>query len=226
MSPSKNLQAAPANTLPLDAQMPENTETATFCMGCFWSPDARFGCLPGVVRTRVGYTGGTKLNPTYYSLGDHIETVQVDYDPNQLSYAQLLDIFWLNHDPTRPSVKQQYMSAAFYHSDEQKQLLEETKKRESEKQNSEIYTEIAPIQQFYLAEDYHQKYRLRGDRDLMQEFDRVYTEAQFINSTVAARTNGYLSGYGQLSSLQKEIDEFGFSDTARQKLQKIVASRG
>ena len=82
-----NAPAIPA----LDAAAPARTETATFALGCFWCPDAQFGILPGVVRTRVGYAGGTTENPTYHDLGDHTECVQIDYDPRALSFDQVLD---------------------------------------------------------------------------------------------------------------------------------------
>src|SRR4051812_14157562 len=85
------------------------TTTATFAMGCFWSPDARFGSTPGVVRTRVGYTGGELPDPTYAKLGDHTETIQLDYDPARISYEELLQIFWTGHNPVKRVWGRQYM---------------------------------------------------------------------------------------------------------------------
>jgi methionine-S-sulfoxide reductase len=221
MTLSQDIQQINANALPLDAEATQDTETATLALGCFWSPDAKFGAIPGVVRTRVGYTGGQQENPTYHNLGDHTETVEIDYDPTQISYAELLDIFWQSHNPVMPSWKRQYMSAIFYHNDEQKRLAEKTRDREAEKKG-EIHTEIAPLSQFYLAEDYHQKYNLRQQTDLMKEFKAVYNDAEFINSTVAARTNGYVAGYGSLSQLEREIDQFGLSEKATEKLRAIA----
>merc|ERR1712026_93144 len=91
-------------------------------MSRFWFPEAQFGSTKGIIRTRVGYAGGSKVNPSYYSLGDHTETVDLDYDPNVTDYAELLNIFWNNHDPCTKQ-KRQYMSAIFYHDEEQKRLL-------------------------------------------------------------------------------------------------------
>ena len=93
--------ATNANNLPpIDAAAPSNIETATFALGCFWSPDARFGVVPGVVRTRVGYAGGNTQNPSYHDLGGHTESIQIDYDPTQTSYKTMLELFWANHTPT------------------------------------------------------------------------------------------------------------------------------
>lgn len=79
---------------------------ATFAMGCFWGPDAYFGATKGVLRTRVGFTGGSKDGPAYKSLGDHTEAIEIDFDPSEISYESLLQLFWTNHDPTARTTKQ------------------------------------------------------------------------------------------------------------------------
>ncbi|EMR03352.1 peptide-methionine (S)-S-oxide reductase [Cesiribacter andamanensis] len=107
----------PANAAPPAAA----TETATFALGCFWKPDALFGLQQGVVRTRVGYAGGSSPAPTYRSLGNHIESLQLEHDPQQIGYEQLLDFFFSWHTPTRPPYKRQYASAIFYHTPAQHQ---------------------------------------------------------------------------------------------------------
>jgi methionine-S-sulfoxide reductase len=135
------------------------TETATFALGCFWSPDDYFSRLKGVESTRVGYTGGTKINPTYHSLGDHTESVEVKFNPGVISYNELLEHFWKQHDPGRRS-STQYKSAIFYHSEEQRKIAEESKRRQQEK--DDVVTEILPAGVFYQAEDYHQKYLQKG----------------------------------------------------------------
>ena len=84
---------------PIDRSVPEELKTATFAAGCFWAPDARFGVISGVVRTRVGYSGGAEENPTYYEMKDHTETLQLDYDPGRVSYVELLDVFFGAHNP-------------------------------------------------------------------------------------------------------------------------------
>ncbi len=179
----------------------------------------------GVIRTRVGYAGGTKENPTYHSLGDHTETIQVDYDPTVISYKRLLDVFWDSHDPVSHSWSRQYMSAIFYQNDEQKRLalLSMAREQHGEKR---FYTKILPLTEFYPAEDYHQKHQLRSDRDLMKDFNAIYPlQKDFMNSTAAARINGYLYGYGSFEDLKNELPGFGLSTEAERKLVEVVKKR-
>ena len=130
---------------PIDAAAPAKTETATFALGCFWCPDAQFGVLPAVVRTRVGYCGGTLKDPTYHELGDHTESVQVDYDPAKLSFGQLLDKIWTSHNPCGVGGKsRQYMSVIFYHDEAQKKAIEASKEKLEEKLGQRVKTAVLP----------------------------------------------------------------------------------
>jgi peptide-methionine (S)-S-oxide reductase len=170
------------------------------------------------VRTRVGYAGGKKRNPTYHSLGDHTETLQIDYDPGRISYQDLLDIFWNSHNPTRGSWSRQYMAAVFYHNESQ-QALAQASKAEQAAEKGQITTEIIPATQFYLAEDYHQKYMLRHTAELLDELRAIYPNfGDFVNSTATARVNGYVSGYGDLAQLQAEVASLGLSPQGSQRL--------
>ena len=180
-----------------------------------------------MVRTRVGYAGGTKINPTYNDLGNHSETIQIDYDPTIITYQKLLDVFWDSHKPIFPRQARQYMSIIFYHNEEQKRLAMETKSREEVRlATDKLYTEIIPASDFYLAEAYHQKHYLQFAADLMAEFRAIYPEDEdFIASTAVARVNGYTAGNGTLATLQAELDSFGLSPTANKKLLDIVAAR-
>jgi peptide-methionine (S)-S-oxide reductase len=179
-----------------------------------------------VIRTRVGYAGGDKENPTYHSLGNHAETIQIDYDPARISYAELLDLFWASHSPTARPFSTQYASIIFYHDEEQKRLAEESLEREAARRGAPIYTVIRPLTQFYLAEDYHQKYRLRQDRVLLGEFQSIYPDpADLIASTASARVNGYLGGNGSLAQLQREIDDLGVSPAAIERLLERMSAR-
>ena len=130
---------------------------ATFALGCFWGPDEYFSKLSGVLSTTVGYTGGIKEKPTYYILGDHTESVEIEFNPEKISYKELLDHFWHEHDPTYKT-KTQYKSAIFVHDEEQKKVAEESLKNYQGKISGKIVTEIVPADTFYNAEDYHQKY--------------------------------------------------------------------
>jgi peptide-methionine (S)-S-oxide reductase len=144
-------------------------ERATFAAGCFWGVEAVFRKVDGVVSTRVGYTGGSQDSPSYEDVctgvTGHTEAVEVGFDPSRVSYEELLQVFWDNHDPTTvnrqgPDVGTQYRSAIFFHTPEQKAAANAFKDRlqKSGTFKKEIVTEIVPASMFYLAEDYHQQY--------------------------------------------------------------------
>jgi len=177
-----------------------------------------------VIRTRVGYAGGSSEDPTYHRIGDHSETIQIDFDPERITYTELLDIFWSAHNPRTPSFSRQYRSAIFVHDERQRRFAEQTKKREETK--GKIYTEITALARFYPAEDYHQKYYLRGVERLMGELKALYPrEEDFRDSTTAARLNGYVGGFGTLEQLEREIQSFGLSERAGQYLRERVSRR-
>jgi peptide-methionine (S)-S-oxide reductase len=142
---------------------------ATFAAGCFWGVEATFRQLPGVTSTRVGYTGGNYANPTYHDVCSdrtgHAEAVEVDYDSAKLSYEELLNVFWENHDPTQlnrqgPDSGSQYRSAIFFHSPEQEAAAKVSKDAlaRSGRFSKPVVTQIVPATTFYEAEDYHQQY--------------------------------------------------------------------
>ena len=115
------------------------------------------------------------------------------------------------------------MSAIFYHNDEQRKLALETRALEENRRNKKIRTEILPFSNFYLAEDYHQKYGLRGNSDLMREFKAIYPrDIDFINSTAAARVNGYLGGYGTTEEIKASLEYLGLSTAGQEQLLAIV----
>ncbi len=207
----------------LDENQPEETKTATFALGCFWGPDARFGAVPGVVRTRVGYSGGSKENPSYHSLGDHTETIQIDYDPQKISYSELLEIFWNSHSPTR-SRKRQYMSIIFTHNERQERIAKESKENREAEIGGNLVTEIKPFSKFYLAEDYHQKYHLRQNNNFSKVYEEIYPDTeQLINSTAVARANGYVSGYGVIES-SEDLDGMGLTTLGKKRLFEVWKS--
>jgi peptide-methionine (S)-S-oxide reductase len=143
------------------------TETATLGGGCFWCMEAVYERLPGVVSVTSGFAGGHTANPTYEQVctGDtgHAEVTQIVFDPEKISYAKLLDVFWQAHDPTtlnRQGVDEgtQYRSIILYHSEAQKLAAEKSKAEAQKNFKRPIVTEIAPFTKFYEAEDYHQKF--------------------------------------------------------------------
>ena len=142
---------------------------ATFAAGCFWGVEATFRQFPGVISTRVGYTGGAMPNPTYQDVCNddtgHAEAVEVEYDPAKVSYEQLLKVFWENHDPTQlnrqgPDWGSQYRSAIFFHSPEQEAAAKLSKESldKSGQYRKPVVTQIVLATTFYPAEDYHQQY--------------------------------------------------------------------
>jgi peptide-methionine (S)-S-oxide reductase len=143
------------------------TEQATFAAGCFWGVEAEFRNIPGVVATTVGYTGGRTERPTYEQVCSHTtghaEAVLVEFDPEQVSYEQLLEAFWQGHDPTQlnrqgPDIGDQYRSAIFFHSPEQETAAKASKEAAQARFSKPIVTEITEAPTFWPAEDYHQRY--------------------------------------------------------------------
>jgi peptide-methionine (S)-S-oxide reductase len=146
------------------------TEMATFGAGCFWGVEVAFRNVPGVTDTAVGYMGGTVTNPTYEQVctdrTGHAEVVQVEYDPEEVSYEQLLDTFWEEHDPTQvnrqgPDVGSQYRSVVFFHTPEQQEQAVASKARVQAQSDDPVVTEIVPASDFWRAEEYHQQYLVK-----------------------------------------------------------------
>jgi peptide-methionine (S)-S-oxide reductase len=148
-------------------------EKAIFGAGCFWGIEEVFRTTPGVVETSVGFMGGELENPTYTQVCSgttgHAEVVQIIFDPEKISYDQLLDIFWKSHDPTQfnrqgSDIGVQYRSVIFYYSEEQKNTALQSLKKETQNAGyaKSIMTAIDPVSEFYRAEEYHQKYFLKN----------------------------------------------------------------
>ncbi len=180
--------------------------------------------IDGVIRTRVGYAGGRQDNPDYGHIGDHTETVQVDYDPQRITYNGLLDVFWQSHKPTGRSWSGQYMNAVFFHDDRQRQLAMDSKAAVEKKIGRSVKTEVAPLRTFTMAEDYHQKYILKQHYDLKNDMSRIYPlHRDFVDSTAVARLNGYAGRHGNKDQLAREIDNLGLTDAGKKALSDMVA---
>ncbi len=176
-----------------------------------------------MIRTRVGYAGGRMPAPNYSNIGDHTETVQVDYDPGRITYAQLLDIFWESHRPTGRSWSRQYLNAIFYHNEQQRRAAMASKTAVERKIGRTIETEVVPLRSFTLAEDYHQKYVLKQHNALKDEMSRFYPRHQdFVNSTAVARLNAFAGGYGTKAMLSREIESLGLSAEMKKVLTEMV----
>lgn len=172
-----------------------------------------------MIRTRVGYSGGSTANPTYRKIGDHTETVDIEFDPKTTTYETLLNSFWKWHSPTS-SHSRQYMSAIFYHNDHQRELAEKTRAEHQKHYAQPIVTEIVKAGPFYEAEDYHQKYILRQHSHILDKLN--LTDAEVIKSKAACRLNGYLGGYGTSEGFLKECEELELPEKVKnQTLQQI-----
>lgn len=174
-----------------------------------------------MVRTRVGYAGGLTARPTYRSMGDHTETFQMDFDPAVLSYAEILDRFWSLHDPFDQHRSPQYQCALFHGDEEQRRLALERRDRVAGGIRRPILTRIEPLAAFHRAEDYHQKFYLRRHAELMTAFG-AYSASEFVDSTVAARLNGYVAGFGSNGDLEAELPRWGLPDRAADGLRDLV----
>lgn len=161
--------------------------------------------------------------PSYKKMGDHTETIQVDYDPGRISYSQLLDIFWQSHQPERRSWSRQYMHAVFYHDEDQRLQAEASRVALAEKIGDKVETKVMPLRSFTMAEDYHQKYLLKGHGELKGELVRIYpSHRDLVDSTAAARLNGYAGGHGNKAQLSREIARLGLSTRGRETLIELV----
>jgi len=150
--------------------------------------------------------------------------VDIEYDPKVTSYAKMLELFWKNHDPTS-KCSRQYMSAIFYHNDEQKKLAKETMEAESKKRKRPIQTTIAAAREFYDAENYHQKYLLQRFPKILAELD-IEPGEPLNRSFVATRLNGYVGGYGSLKAFENEIEQLALPPGVEKYVRSQISSKG
>ena len=210
----------------MDRTAPTETVQTVFALGCFWAPDALFGALEGVVRTCVGYAGGTTENPTYQAIGDHIETVRVAFDPEQIPYDELLRCFWTGHSPTRAPFKRQYQPALFPTTDAQAERARETYQTVADRHDGTLTTEIIEAPSFYRAEPYHQKHSLRHYDALMAPFEALYPDPDaFADSPAAALVNGYVAGHRDPARLADDRERLGLPAPVLDRLRTVAEQR-
>lgn len=154
-----------------------------------------------------------------------METIQLDFDPVEIRYEELLQMFFHNHSPEYNIMVRQYASAIFYHDEEQRKQAEAALQREEAAQGCKLYTQVLPYEKLYIAENYHQKYYLQMVELLKNDLRKNYASfRELVDSTAAARINGYVKGQGSTKQLLQEIDGFGLSDKGRKRLLEIVDS--
>lgn len=174
-----------------------DTATATFGLGCFWGPEAAFAARSGVVRTAVGYAGGTSPDPTYHDLGDHTEVVRVTYEPTTISYRGLLDHALEAYSHRSQPTKRQYHRVVLAETDRQADAVETAVAEMTAGAGPDtIATRLERLDTFYLAESYHQKHGLRGKRWVTNVFDEAgYGDDAFRRSPAAAKLHAHVTGH-------------------------------
>ena len=187
--------------------------------------------MHGVLRTRVGYCGGTKTKPSYYSLGDHTEAISIDYDPGLTSYEDMLGYFWDGHRCERNNHSRQYMNAVFIRNDTQQEVASASLAQRAESLGipaSKVATEILPIGDFTYAEGYHHKYYLTRYPDVREFLDRTYPLGKALaDSTAATRLNAYLgSGMERdWNTFLAELSSYGLPDAMADAMRKMAESQ-
>jgi len=196
---------------------------AYFGMQCFWGVESSFAKLHGVKKTRVGYAGGTTINPTYRNIGDHTEITEIQYEENVTSFHDLLEWFFSHHNPVVHN-KKQYQSAVLFVDDEQRALSEEALDRIQKKFGRKPDTYVTKLDRFYQAEDYHQKYWLRCRQDVYRQLK--LSDPELVDSTLAAKVNAFLAGYDDSEVLHKLADEHSLPPSLVETIKEIVRSGG
>lgn len=173
------------------------------------------------MRTRVGYAGGDKPHPTYAAIGDHTEAIQIDFDPRVLSYEQLLELFWGEHDPCSRTYSTQYKSALWVHDAGQRKVAEATQQAIAAKAGRAVLTEILPFKTFTRAENYHQKFYLRQHRRIALEvLGRTKEGNGFTDSPAATKLNGYLGRNGTKEQFERDLPRLGLSEASQATLRE------
>ncbi|QKS71611.1 peptide-methionine (S)-S-oxide reductase [Paenalkalicoccus suaedae] len=177
------------------------------------------------MRTRVGYAGGNAENPTYKEMGDHSETLQIDIDPSIITGEEVLDLFWDLHSGKQHGYRdRQYRSVLLYENNRQKEIAIERMKKWEKKKGHLIETEIAPLTSFTLAEDYHQKYRLKRYKKVTLSLLECFkTHEAFNHAMLTARLNGLASGVGTKAGIIKELKQSVHMPDQQEQL-KLIAS--
>lgn len=184
-----------------------------FAMGCFWGSEAMMGGANGVVLTRVGFAGGTLPDPTYSAIGDHVETVEVLYDPEVTDLSSLLSHFWKNHNARAKPIFRQYASAIFCIDEQEVQLAKEQRKKwQTSGGQEKILTAVIPLKEFYPAGEGHQKYYLQQDPKLFQSLP---SSEQKLNTLLATKLNAVSGRGGERSTLESTLLDMGIGKEAQ-----------
>jgi methionine-S-sulfoxide reductase len=179
-----------------------------------------------VLRTRVGYAGGAKDKPTYRAIGDHTEALQVEFDPKRITFEDLLEVFFAEHDPFQRAWSTQYKAVLWTHGKEQEAVAKKALAALAKEEGREPTTELRPAPTFWIAEDYHQKYYLRSRTALFEALLGPKPDGKTVReSTVTARVNGWIGGYGTTEQIAAQVEALKLSEKAREALARELGSR-
>ena len=176
--------------------------------GCFWGPDASYGALDGVYFTASGYAGGDKKDPSYHNLGNHTETVRISYDPEQISWSDLLDIYWESHNPNSRAASKQYSSIIFVNDSHQEKTVQKFLDKKKEITAKEVYTTTQKLDKFHEAEDYHQNYVFSQDLNLKQFRKSLLNAGERLTySRLLTKLNAYSQGELEKKKMIEELED-------------------
>lgn len=205
---------------PLAELLPEQMSglrRAYFSMGCFWGSEAMLASAPGVLFTRAGFSGGRLPNPSYSAIGDHVETVEVIYDPEKISYEALLDHFWSHHNAHAKPIFRQYASAVFTDgTDQQEAALAQRRRRQASSKDDPLLTAVLPLERFYPAEESNQKYYLGADEKLLAALPRH--GGNRLRTRLAGKLNAVAGRQGDRNQLKSSLVELGLTSESAEAL--------
>lgn len=201
-----------------------SSEQLTLAMGCFWSPEALFGQFDGVIQTATGYAGGTTTHPTYRNLGDHSESIEITFHPQQISLEQLLHTFWTHHRPEAINgyKGRQYMSILFYRNIEQYEIMVHVQQQYAPQS---LHTEILAYTDFTRAEERHQKYYLQRKPELLKQgIKHLDSQENLFHSMIGARLNAWAKGYLSEEELIQEVQKNEYNHITKRQQHEILES--
>lgn len=199
--------------------------TMTLAMGCFWGPAAEYATVEGVLRTRVGYSGGDLTTPSYNDLGNHIEVFEVDYDPDVISYEQLVELYFVFYDATMRPLSLRVKPVIYYRTEEEFNIAKMIKQSVEAASSEGIFAVIEPFDIFYLAESKHQLSYLKQESSLYDEITQIYLdEDQLLLSLLASKLNGFIPGYGDPRHLALILEGSGLSAPSLERIEMIIKS--
>lgn len=184
--------------------------------------------MDGVLRTRVGYSGGVSENPRYEVVDLHSEVVEIDYDPEVISYGQLIDVFFASHNETLRPYDQRVKSLIFYRNESEHQIAQDKLQaiRMKTPEDESVYTELKAFKVFYLAEAEHQNRSLKQEVSLYRELTEIYETPERIQlSILASKLNGYIYGYGSMESARVLLEQSGLSEASRRRVIEVIENR-